>query len=341
MRFLSLGLTLAILLLAVPAAAICVCFPCEDCELRSFGQMNFVVMERDRGLVRVVPNIRIVGEAKDFALVVPTPDVPWFEPAPAELWNELLEITRTQTRSGTGCGASDPIILASDVGDTEERVEILKEQTVGAFHAFTVRSDSPDALADWLKENGYSASGVSSEILAPLVERGWVFTAMKLDTERVQAPLRWDANVDPVMFVYPARDFEMSLPFFTLNRGSYLPMSFFVVDDSRTALPGFETKYGNAISEREARGFRATYPETGAYLHAGRYLTRLDHTFQRDAELSGWLQLPAARAAREVGTGSTAAVPAFPLFFAGTGVALALGNRVIRRRLGGEGMARR
>ena len=292
-------------LLPAAAGAICVCFPCPDCDLRSAGQINFVVMDRDAGMIHLVPNIRIVGVAEDFALVVPTPAEPLINVATAEIWDEAFELTRpvtlqtTRDGGGLGCGNDGTVAVFAPTEDgaggfRDDGVDVIGTQKVGAFEATLVTSDDPRSLIDWLEENGYPVAGVEEEKLAPLTEAGWFFTAMKLDPDKFTPPDRWDANVDPVMFTYPAAELEVPLPFLTINRAPQLPMAFFVVDDHRTTLPGFDVTYANRVSESEYRAIEEGYDTVAGFLRPGRFLTRLDRTFLSDDEMRESIRLRSA-----------------------------------------------
>ena len=61
--------------------------------MRWSDQLNLVVMNREEGEVRLVPNIRLVGTASDFALVVPTPSFPDLAPLEGDIWNDAAALT--------------------------------------------------------------------------------------------------------------------------------------------------------------------------------------------------------------------------------------------------------
>ncbi len=340
MRHILLAI-LALLLIPSTGWAICVCFPCDDCNLLNAGQMNFVVMDREAGTVDLVPNIRIIGNADDFALVVPTPSVPTITEAPVTIWDEALALTApvwlNSTSSGrTGCGGSDvlgTVVPTDENTRDDDGVDIIAHQKVGAFLATTIQSDDPRQLVQWLLDNNFSISGLSPELLRPLVEADWVFTAMKLDTDKVTAPDRWDANVDPVRFTYDARSLDVPLPLFTVNRAGQLPMAFFIVDDIKTTFPGFTTTYANRIDDEEFAAIAETYPTVAEFVAPGRFLTRLDHTFVEDRELEEPIRLTQAEDDREFRRTRSFGFSAVPVWMlvAGGGILL------MRRRNRGRG----
>jgi len=334
------SLLLAGLFLPAAAGAMCICFPCPDCDLQSAGQLNFVVMDREDGLLHLIPNIRIVGSAGDFALVIPTPGVPEISTMEATIWDEALDLTKPvflqrTSDGGMGCGAqSSARFLASPPGSDAEGeddgVTVIAEQTVGAFHVVTLGAPDPNELVNWLRDNGYDLSGLTAELIAPLVERGWVFTAMKL-LEGFAPPDRWDANVDPVLITFEAENLEVPLSFLSINRAPSLPMAFFIVDDHRTTLPGFDETYANAISRSEHAAIAERYPTLGTLIRPGTFLTRLDRTFGPDDAMTESIQLARAPNDEEFRRTLNAALNSFPgalLLLSG----LLLGFERIRRR---------
>ena len=293
---------LAVILIDSPAGAMCAPFPCNDCTLTSFGQLNLVVMDRSLARIHLIPNIRLVGDAADFALVVPTPSDPTIVPAPKEIWSEALALTgplgsfrRDTDRFTLGCSTvtTEPLL---PVG-TDDGVTVHRSETIGAFLATILSSSDPTALVRYLRERNFSVGSEESLAVVALVERGWFFTAMKLDTSHPAAqvpPDGWDNNVDPVMFTFEAGELEVPLSFLGINRAGWFPMVFYIVDNHRVTLSGFRTTYANRISDDEFRAIVTRHPRLSAYVASGRFFTRLDRTFKDFEPMAGFLRLERA-----------------------------------------------
>lgn len=274
------------------ADASCCVVPCWDCVLEQEAQVTLVSIDRARSEIEMVPNIRFSGEAERFALVVPTPSEPRFAPAESQIWNDLWLLTaptatrRSGSSEGFGCGQTD---YATDAGDpqNEDDVRVLSEVRVGAFLATVVQSDSTRALLEWLNDRGYGFTEADQVHVEPLVRAGWVFTAMELDTTVVQAPSRWDHSVDPVAITFSADRFDIPLGFISINRGARLQMIYFVLDDHRVAIDGFDVTYANRISSSESAAIRQRYPRLERYAAGGRFLTRLDTSFASFQSMEG------------------------------------------------------
>jgi hypothetical protein len=153
------GVAWALAAFSGDAAAMCIPMPCRDCDLVSRGQLNFVVMDRQAGRVQLIPNIRLVGDAEDFALVVPTPALPEITAAPVEIWDQLSGLTAplwtTRWNSDRfSCGAASELPLSPP--DTEgDGVTVHGRETVGAFIATILSSDDPGALVRYLRERNF------------------------------------------------------------------------------------------------------------------------------------------------------------------------------------------
>lgn len=270
-----------------PASSICAPFPCEDCWIRSAGQLNLVVMDREQGQVRIVPNLRFQGESEQFALVVPTPALPQLEVVPADIWDEAFELTAPASRrrdsdaSPLSCSNEDILASPGTLPETDD-VIIHGQQALGGFEATIISSDDPEALVDWLQENGFVIEDADAAKFEPFVQRDWFFTAMKPDTTdpRNQMPaIGWDNNVDPIMFTYEDDGFELPVQLLSINRAASFPVVLYVVDDHRTTLAGFTTNYANDINTREYEEISRLHPALAGFLGAGRFLTRLDKTY--------------------------------------------------------------
>jgi hypothetical protein len=295
LRLLLAGLAAAAVTgcLATPPAS-AMCMPvCTDCDLRSGGQTNWLILDPDGRHVGMIPNVRLEGSAADFGLIVPTPSVPDLVPVSVSVWDESFQLTaplvvRGDSPSGDalGCNADRvaPLVVAPD------DVNILVSETVGEFDVVILQAGDSQALVDWFNQNGFTYDSGDAARFAPYVEAGWVFTAMHL-SEGAQVPTRWDTNVDPVLFTFETDAVRIPLPLLAMRRTDVFPMAFFVVSDHRMDLPGFNTAYANRLSASETEAIRDRYPTLGSFLTAGRFVTRLDRTFQVDDPMDTDLEL--------------------------------------------------
>lgn len=319
---------------ATPARAMCCPFPCVGCDIDNSGQATFIVMDRENGLVGIIPNIRLTGPANSFALVVPTPSVPTLHPVAKEIWQQATGLTAPPARmfssGGPGCGSEE---IAAVPANETDAIEIIATRSVGSFLATTIRATDPLGLVTWLRSNGFEVTEPEAQALGRYVSRGWVFTAMKLDpaSPEAQRPAGgWDVNVNPVEFRYAATQVEVPLELMAINRDGFFPVAFYVVDDHRVELTGFQTNYVNRISSREFNAIDERYPEVALHLHAGAFLTRLDRTFQSNEIMAGSQMVVRAASDRELNWSNIPSGPVVPLESI---LFLALPVGLFRRRL--------
>lgn len=299
LRVTALLITMLILATA-PAFAICWPLPCDTCNLRSAGQLNFIVFDRVGGRVTMIPSLRFQGQSPDFVLVVPTPALPTLAETDGRIWQDAAELTARvrvgsgDSNDGFGCAQSFDSAVFSPESDG---VIVHGMQTVGGMHAVILSSDDPDSLFLWLDENDYRLEAEDQEKLEPLVLEGWFFTAMRpdLDDPRNQMPLNgWDANPPAVRFTWSADHFEIPLGVLDINRASLLPVTFFVIDDHRAAVEGATTEYANRISQSEYDAIRQRQPFVAQELAPGRMLTRLRRNFTDADRMEGRLAIERA-----------------------------------------------
>ncbi len=297
-------LGLSLIVTASAAHAVCCPFPGPGFFLQSTGQANLVVMDRDDEQVTMIPNITFQGDAADFALVVPTPTVPAFESVSREIWNELAIMTSTiptRRNGSSGCGTSELVAVAG--APERDDVNVISEETVGAFQVTVISSSSATGLVQWLTDGGIPVAAGDAAIFAPFIDDDWVFTVMRIDPDAVGGAVPaegWNHSVDPVAFTYDAAEFDLALPITSINRGDSLPMRFYVFDQQRTQLGGFDTMYANRLSRQENQALRDLYPNLVDYLSSGRTLTRLDRRFGRQDDMSQVLRLERSADQRDV-----------------------------------------
>lgn len=176
-------------LLSAKSALACGGFFCSAIPIVQAGEQ--VIFRVDGEAVTAIVLIQYSGTAEEFSWVVPVDGVPELSTGSDLVFNALELATRPQfvleytgeqcdgdfPASGGGGGPSDP---NSNDNVSDDGVDILEMLTVGPFDVQIVSSDDPDALAIWLDENGYDVTDRGSELIAPYVNEGKNFVALKL-----------------------------------------------------------------------------------------------------------------------------------------------------------------
>ncbi|MBK8230751.1 MAG: DUF2330 domain-containing protein [Candidatus Eisenbacteria bacterium] len=277
-----------------PARALNFPIPQAGKTLSSQGQLLVLRFDRTANQVQMIPNLRFSGKSEEFAVVIPTPELPALRNESPDLWAELRSLTGPASSSGgyrrrtsIGCQESGS---TSPPPDAPYDVFIHANRQVGALEATVLSSENPNALVDWLTAHGFSASPELSARIAPYVEQGWYFTVMRpipSDPQNEMPPAGWDSTVAPVSFTWSGSRLELPLALLDINRASPFPVIAYVIDDHRITLDRFETQYANLFTADEIRGCEERYPRVAALLTEGQFLTRLVCAFGRNEEMVG------------------------------------------------------
>lgn len=130
----------------------------------------------------------------DFGFLVPTPgpDIPKLKELEESLfstaasWMQPRVVTQSQLKFEPFlCGlmlmkSAAPGSRAGDVKSAPDNLKVLAEQKVGGFETAIIEADNTKAMADWLKEKGYSNDPELQSWLFPYVAAKWRITAFKI-----------------------------------------------------------------------------------------------------------------------------------------------------------------
>ena len=193
---------------AAPAAA-CACGgaapPIDGGEVSVDREVAMV--RWDGGLEEIVMQLALTADTGNTGLVVPTPNPATVTLAEPELFDQLVAaiapkvVVEYDWWGGFGVGST------GGAPDGAGAPVILSQVQLGPIEATTLAADDTAGLQLWLDENGYALPEPVSAQLAPYVEEGWSFVALKLTSDEA-----FDGELDPIRFtfesdelVYPMR----------------------------------------------------------------------------------------------------------------------------------------
>jgi hypothetical protein len=171
------------------------------------------------GSEELVLSVRYEGASEDFAWLVPTPGQPEIGESSISLFEVMSRVTPADEAYGTFNGRGWVN------GGMGKGVDVLDELTVGAFDLTVVRSDDAGALRAWLEERGFAYDAEAEAVLADYVERGWCFTAMRINpraADPMQGGLEYELSqglIDPVRFTFDTPEPVYPLRISSLNPG--------------------------------------------------------------------------------------------------------------------------
>lgn len=289
-RFAFVGrlLTLALVSLVVTGrldlgeqARACGGFFCQAVPINQAAEQ--IIFRQDGDEVTAVVLIQYVGEAADFSWVVPVPGVPELSTGSDVLFQSLELATRPQFNleiNGESCfnfepfqGLGGPGPLGQDLqADGEDGVTVVEESVVGPFDVQVVSSEDPAAMAQWLEDNDYDLSDRGQELIAPYVEEGMNFVALKLrqdqgvgDIRPLIMKYRSARPMIPIRLTAVAAQDDMGVLVWLLGDSRAVPLNYLHVTvnytlvnwyfGTRTAYASYQNLVTTAMDEAGGQGF--------------------------------------------------------------------------------------
>lgn len=200
------GLTLAFALAATTVSApshACGGFFCTTVPINQAAEQ--IVFRQEAGTVTAMVRILYSGDAEDFSWVIPVPDTPELSIGSDTTFNDLDFATqpRFELRTeGQTCPQDDQIFAlaesdsAAEGGAADGGVVIEEQLELGPFNIDIVSSDNPDDMNIWLADNGYLVTDRGNELIAPYVNAGMKFVAVKLRSGESSG------NIQPIIMKY-------------------------------------------------------------------------------------------------------------------------------------------
>jgi hypothetical protein len=117
-----------------------------------------------------------------------------------------------------------------------EGVSVLDRQVAGVFESTTVSAKDPEALATWLKTNGYRLPESARPVIEAYVRDGWVFVASRV---RREVTFGGPHALHPLVFTFATAKPVYPLRLTGVDNGP-LKVELFVLGPARARVPGFE-----------------------------------------------------------------------------------------------------
>ena len=278
-------ITAAVLMSGAFASRTAACggFFCQLVPIDQAGEQ--IIFRQDGNMVTAVVLIQYAGEASDFSWVVPVPGIPELSTGSDLVFAPLELATRprfTLETTGDSCPVfptffGAPSLSPLDgVANEDDGVDILETLVVGPFDVQIVASDDPDALATWLEDNDYDLSDRGRELIAPYVEQGMNFVALRLQQDQGVGDLQplmmryvSDCPMIPIRLTAVAAQENMGVIVWLLGESRAVPLNYLHVKPNYTRLnwyAGTRNAYASyqglitaAMNEAGGQGFATDY----------------------------------------------------------------------------------
>jgi len=278
---------IALFLLPISVHAHVIIFYRDNPRLYEVSHRSIILYDKENQKIGLIPQISFRGSPEDFCVIVPTPEVPKLNTVTGEVFYEAERLTNSIWRErGSGCISGDVLIDGDgddyDYAVSTDGISVLDEQSVGLFDTVTLSATGPNSLINWLQTNGYNYNAQHKDIIDYYIDRGWVFTAMKL-RESVQDESKYyyyyRYNINPVLFRYSASSLTYPIPLVSINAADRTDILIYILSGSKMTFPGARTEYANRIDDKEMENIIERYPAFGGLIGQNRYLTKLRRTF--------------------------------------------------------------
>lgn len=289
MRRIIYLLLIALFLLPISVHAHVIIFYRDNPRIYEVSHRSIILYDKENQKIGLIPQISFRGSPEDFCVIVPTPEAPKLNTVTGEVFYEAERLTDSIRRErGSGCISGEVLIDSDDDDDSydypvsADGISVLDEQSVGLFDTVTLSATGPNSLINWLQTNGYNYNAEDKDIIDYYIDRGWVFTAMKLRESVQDEPeyyYYYRYNINPVLFRYSASSLTYPIPLVSINAADRTDILMYILSGSKMTFPGARTEYANRIDDKEMENIIERYPAFGGLIGQNRYLTKLRRTF--------------------------------------------------------------
>lgn len=195
--------------------------------------------------------IRYAGDPAEFSWVLPIKKGAFVEVS-SDAFFEALEtgtVTTVQApdegcaprRDGgdIGCSSSLAAPQSADFegsagGGAYNGVQVVHEGTVGPYDTVTLSAENPNALAEWLDDNGYVLPDSVKPIVDAYVAEDFDFIALKL------SPNQGVSAMKPVRVVTPGSNYTLPLRMVAAGVGESVDIVLYVIGEGRYETAAFD-----------------------------------------------------------------------------------------------------
>ena len=235
-----IGLTLTLLAVSLPAThahAFCG-FYVSGADAQMFADATQVVMMRDDTTTVLSMRNTYKGPPKDFAMVVPVPQVLQKEQVKTledTLFDKIDTLSAPRLveyfeqdpcslgmyggggfgMAGSGRGGGG--VMMQMAREREESVKIEAQFEVDEYEIVILSATESNSLERWLTQNGYTIPKGAAPLLAPYIAQGMYFFVAKVNASKVTFGEDGRVELSPLRFHYESKDFSLPVRLGLIN----------------------------------------------------------------------------------------------------------------------------
>lgn len=147
----------------------------------------------------LILKIRVEGDAREFAWVIPFPNPPKFEKEDVALFRDVFDyVQHRKSSSHKKSGIANK--AAEGKSDVDSAVQVIERRTVGDFDVAIVQENEQGGLNPWLQQEGFQTLDNAEDVLTFYRKKKYVFACIKVTTEALESGKQIDLH--PLRFTF-------------------------------------------------------------------------------------------------------------------------------------------
>ncbi|MEK7595582.1 MAG: DUF2330 domain-containing protein [Patescibacteria group bacterium] len=171
-----------------------------------------ILYDKSSGKETLIISPTFQGSAKEFGLLIPTPTKPTVDTVRSDVFTTLEQITSPKYYPYATRGLESFSGLSLSQAPSKESadyVTVVETNGVDVYETSILEATNEEALAKWLKENGYTVPNSADFVIKDYIKKGYFFVAAKIDTSAlgpfVEGQLK-NGHINPLRIVFESKN---------------------------------------------------------------------------------------------------------------------------------------
>ncbi|MCE9525396.1 MAG: DUF2330 domain-containing protein [Planctomycetales bacterium] len=173
-------------------------------SLEERGQEAIIIFQEGKDEKKAVEDlilkIRVEGEAKSFAWIVPFPNEPKIGKEDPKLFQELFAYVQARQVPKLAKSGAKTTAQPAAGGVETKAVEVISRQVVGDFDIAVVRENKAGGLNPWLEKEGFQPLVNADDVLDFYRKKNYVYACIKVSSEALAKEKQIESH--PLRFTF-------------------------------------------------------------------------------------------------------------------------------------------